>query len=615
MEFLAKNLKILRQIDRDLASRIEAARVGLPAELGPAKSGVLTARVRGFALHSGYDPIKEAGLQVRRFLDEETGSGPIVVLGLGLGYHLEELFKAARRCSVILVEPDPELFRFALENRDMGEILSKCQRFFVGRPLEEVLAQFDDAAVPLCDCRVLAHPSITRMSPDYCKGFKDRVDTRRILRDLRLKILIISPVYGGSMPIARYCAGALKKLGHQVAMIDNSCYHGLFKEIEGVTSNEFHQRQLQGSLTQHLSEIVMAKCLEFKPDLIFALAQAPLTPDILDRMRSFDLLSAFWFVEDFRELPYWREVAGKYDHFFAIQNRQIFTESESLEGIDFHYLPLACDPTVHRLLKMSDRDRKRFGAAVSFVGAGYYNRQVLFEGLLDFDFKIWGTEWGFGSPLARVIQEGGRRVTTRESVKIFNGSAININLHSSTYHKGINPNGDFVNPRTFEIAAAGGFQLVDPRSHLADLFEIGRDLVSFDDLEDLREKIAYYIANSAEREEIAKHGQKRTRRYHNYERRMIGMLDCVVERNLSRFMALRKSVQTTKRMIEEAGPETELGRFLGGFKGRDRLTLDTITEEIHQGKGRLTEPEVIFLLMHEFCKEKSRILKQLGNET
>ena len=51
------------------------------------------------------------------------------------------------------------------------------------------------------------------------------------------------------------------------------------------------------------------------------------------------------------------------------------------------------------------------------------------------DLKIWGNEWdGSPSVLQEVIQEGGRRVSTEETVQIFNASQINLNVHSSTCH-------------------------------------------------------------------------------------------------------------------------------------------------------------------------------------
>jgi hypothetical protein len=63
-----------------------------------AKSGALTARVDGIALHSPYDPAHEA----RRFVEAAVGQNPpsaVVVLGEGLGYvsaAVESLYPGVR---------------------------------------------------------------------------------------------------------------------------------------------------------------------------------------------------------------------------------------------------------------------------------------------------------------------------------------------------------------------------------------------------------------------------------------------------------------------------------------------------------------------------------------
>src|SRR5208337_2054916 len=63
-----------------------------------AKSGALTARVDGIALHSPYDPAREA----RRFVEAHAGQyvpSAVVVLGEGLGYvsaAVESLYPGAR---------------------------------------------------------------------------------------------------------------------------------------------------------------------------------------------------------------------------------------------------------------------------------------------------------------------------------------------------------------------------------------------------------------------------------------------------------------------------------------------------------------------------------------
>src|SRR6185436_7068680 len=105
-----------------------------------------------------------------------------------------------------------------------------------------------------------------------------------------------------------------------------------------------------------------------------------------------------------------------------------------------------------------------------FAGAGYRNRRLAFRSLLDLGLKVWGSDWSGAGVLDAVVQRGGARIDPDELVRIANATDVNLNLHSSTYVDGVEPNGDFVNPRTFELAAAGAFQLVDERALLPSLF-------------------------------------------------------------------------------------------------------------------------------------------------
>ena len=145
---------------------------------------------------------------------------------------------------------------------------------------------------------------------------------------------------------------------------------------------------------------------------------------------------------------------------------------------------------------------------------------------------------------------------------------------------------------------------MDHRSHLSELFEPGKELVCFETREDLREKIRYYLSHPDERMRIALNGQKRAREDHTYQKRMSQALEWVVGRNVDRFKTLKERVQTPARLIGEAGAETELGRFLGRFENEESLTLDRIVSEIHQGEGKLTDPELVFLLMHELSESR-----------
>ncbi|MBI3814220.1 MAG: DUF3880 domain-containing protein, partial [Nitrospinae bacterium] len=235
--------------------------------------------------------------------------------------------------------------------------------------------------------------------------------------DIKLKILVIGPIYGGSLPTANYTASALKKMGHEVEFLDSSVFKDTYFKIDNVTKDNEHRAALRNIYTSFLGEIAMAKAASFMPEIIIALAQSPLTPNVIQRLKGRGASVAFWFVEDFRTLLYWKEAAPHYDYFFTIQRGVFFDELKKIGVKNYHYLPQACSPDVHRKIPLTDEEKKLYSSDISFMGAGYHNRRIFFRGLMDFDFKIWGTEWDYASPLAKLIQKGGERLSPEEYVK------------------------------------------------------------------------------------------------------------------------------------------------------------------------------------------------------
>lgn len=178
------------------------------------------------------------------------------------------------------------------------------------------------------------------------------------------------------------------------------------------------------------------------------------------------------------------------------------------------YMPQCCDPSVHRPIEMSEDDRCRFGADVSLVGSAYPYRVRLLMSLplSEFLFRLWGEGWRrTPAPLAQAYAGG--EATGVTQAKVFNASRINLNTAHLQDVFG-------VNKRTFEIAGCGGFQLAPEQRDLPALFEIGREIVTYRDVGDLRDKIRYYLPRHEERSVIAGAAQARAHRDHSYARRI-----------------------------------------------------------------------------------------------
>ena len=101
------------------------------------------------------------------------------------------------------------------------------------------------------------------------------------------------------------------------------------------------------------------------------------------------------------------------------------------------------------------------------------------------------------------------------SKRIFFDNAIDI-IHRSKICIDCNFRFKFVNPRITETLSCGSFLLTDWCDDLDKLGYIdGHHLVSFDSLDDLKDKILYYLENEDEREEIALNGMDFVRENYN----------------------------------------------------------------------------------------------------
>lgn len=414
------------------------------------------------------------------------------------------------------------------------------------------------------------------------------------------RILVVLPFYGGSLPVGRYCVAALREIGCLVEVFESPSFFGAFSAVKGLKVSTERQEYLENSFLQIVTQSVLATVERFEPDMVLCMAQAPMSRQGLSRLRRDGVPTAMWFVEDYRLFTYWRAFAPLYDIFAVIQKEPFLSELAGIGVSNALYLPLAAEPSVHRPLELSPADKRCFGAELSFMGAGYPNRRAAFRHLTRFGLKIWGTEWDGDANLAPFVQMQGRRVSTEDAVKIFNAATINLNLHSSVNPDEFVSGGDFVNPRTFEIAACGAFQLVDTRSLMAELFAEG-DLATFSGLPELEGKIAHFAGHAEERAAFAARGRKRVLAEHTYAARMRALLDFAGER-LPR--PARPAAKDWPQDLPEAMREDirELYTALGLPAS---ASFTDVAAAVRRKDDRLTSLETAILFLDEWKKQYS----------
>ena len=105
------------------------------------------------------------------------------------------------------------------------------------------------------------------------------------------------------------------------------------------------------------------------------------------------------------------------------------------------------------------------------------------------------------------------RALGEATLRIMSAATINLNVHA-----------DFVwyggNIRLFEAAGVGRLQIADHLPGTLQWFSEGENIVTFRDLDDLRAKVAYYLAHEAEREAIGQRGREHVYAQHSFDERV-----------------------------------------------------------------------------------------------
>lgn len=256
----------------------------------------------------------------------------------------------------------------------------------------------------------------------------------------------------------------------------------------------------------------------FRPDLVLVLLGNYTAPATVRKVREATAAPiACWCQDHMGSLGRQYLIGSKYDYVFA-KDQMMVDKFRRFTGMpEVHYLPEACNPEVHRPVAPTRDDMDRFACEVTTAATLYYYRSEILEALHGHDLRIWGTlPRYYDGPLRGVTM--GKEVFSRAKAACFNSAKIVLN---SLYPMEIGG----LNARAFEVAGCGGFQLITHSEAVARHFEPGREIETFRDLGELREKVRYYLDHDEERRAIAAAGRRRAHAEHTYQHRLQQMLN------------------------------------------------------------------------------------------
>ena len=170
-----------------------------------------------------------------------------------------------------------------------------------------------------------------------------------------------------------------------------------------------------------------------------------------------------------------------------------------LVGARVIYLPEGANPNVYK------RMDSQFDIDVSFVGQCYGQRPKTIEYLKNKGLSVqtFGRGWATGE------------IPVDELVKTYNRSRINLGFGT------VGDSTDLfcLKGRDFEVPMSGGFYLTQYHPELEQWFEIGKEIECYRDMDDMVEKIRYYLSHPDKADEIRNAGYERATKEHTWVHR------------------------------------------------------------------------------------------------
>lgn len=318
--------------------------------------------------------------------------------------------------------------------------------------------------------------------------------------------------------ISEYMEYAIRTLGHDLTVFDDRQHI-----IPGRMRQ--HIQWLQQYDLRHINKNIVSLALKSKPDIAVVTGGHRITHLSVQALKNNGTCAILWTIDAPSNFEQIIDVAPLYDHVFCQGTEAVeLLNCAGMEGAQ--WLPVACDPNIHKPVEPSPEEKRHYGSDVVFVGSYYPSRADLFEQLTEFDFGIWGPGWrklDKRSKLKGCIR--GTHTTPSDWLKIYSASKIVLATHYQ------DPTNRFpvyqASPRVFEALACGAFVMSDNQRDVFSLFKDGDHLVRFDDADELIEKIIYYLDRPKERCEIARRGRQEVLNNHTYVHRIERLLSIV----------------------------------------------------------------------------------------
>jgi spore maturation protein CgeB len=299
----------------------------------------------------------------------------------------------------------------------------------------------------------------------------------------------------------RYVIHRINKLAHSLRLLPKSRH--LFRDHPLAHIN-YRNRKIQ------------EKIRSFRPDVVLVVRGLHFDPDFIQGPMKFA-----WWVEGEERVHEALREAHAYDWYFFISESCVGAARE--QGYDqASFLHHSVDADEFRRVKDIRKDLD-----FCFVGNWSPKRQEYIDAAFAVTSSgaIYGAKWrrkNLAHPRLWPLLKGSY-IAGEELNALYNRSRVVINI--TNWGNGEAQARSGMTMRILEVPATGSLLLTDSSREIERILVPGEHLVTFDGIQDFREKLARYLANDQEREAIAARGMQWVRSRYSYDQIALQVID------------------------------------------------------------------------------------------
>jgi hypothetical protein len=276
-------------------------------------------------------------------------------------------------------------------------------------------------------------------------------------------------------------------------------------------------------INNHLSRLKYFKIF-FKPDWVYQVLEAQINeydPDVL-YFQSIEYFSPLFLkkIKKNKKRIVVAQKASPVSKLWCFKQADLvftsfphFVERFRKQGIPSEYLKLAFG---EKVLKVIPPQQKKFNC--TFIGGLSKHHTKGLELLSLIAEKTEVDFFGYGKdildPSSKIFQKHHGEVWGKDMYRTMMQSTMTINRHIDVAEEYAN------NMRLYEATGSGALLLTDMKKNLNELFKVGEEVIAYEGVDDLVDKIKYFAEHEQEASKIAAAGQARTLKDHTFTVRM-----------------------------------------------------------------------------------------------